>query len=129
MISTSRIEDDRSQPPKRSSSSSSIIDERRARFEQQQIDSINTSALNRTDRPMVNRVGELKNVFESSTTGSSRDDLSKYQKPVSTSLTEQRRRMFEEQDQTNKEWTSVNRRPVRKIIYSAYLWSIIAYLS
>ncbi len=57
--------------------------------------------------PTYSRVSDLKNTFESTTTtnGSMKDDVTKYPTPISTGLTEQRRRMFEEQ-----EW---NRRPVR----------------
>ncbi|CAF0807335.1 unnamed protein product [Rotaria sp. Silwood1] len=110
ITSTSRTDDDRPQPPKRSSSSS-IIDERRSRFEQQQFDSTIDSIINRIDRSTCSRVGELRNTFESSTNGTIKNDLSKSEIPISTSLTE-RRRIFEEQDQINKGWTSTNRRPI-----------------
>ncbi len=110
MISTTRTDDDRPVPPKRSSSSSSIIDERRARFEQQQTDSTSSLTTHQTDRPIVSRVGELKSAFESTTSGSIKDDLAKTRTPISTGITEQRRRIFEEQDQTN-------RRSVRTILF------------
>ncbi|CAF3643377.1 unnamed protein product [Rotaria sordida] len=110
ITSTSRTGDDRPQPPKRSSSSSSIIDERRSRFEQQRFDSTNDLVVNRTDRPTYSRVGVLRNTFESPTNGNIKDDLSKFKTPVSTSFTEQRRRIFEEQDQINKGWASTDRR-------------------
>ncbi|CAF1179870.1 unnamed protein product [Adineta steineri] len=113
IISQSYINEDRPQLPKRSSSSSSIIDERRARFEQQQsIDTSGSFIANISDRPTSSRVGELKNAFESTTNGSTRDDPSKYKTPVSTSLTEQRRKLFEEQEQANKERTITNRRSI-----------------
>ncbi|CAF5071406.1 unnamed protein product, partial [Rotaria magnacalcarata] len=113
-ISTSRTDDDRPKPPKRSSSSS-IIDERRARFEQQQFDTSNDSTNNKIDRTGYSRVGALRSAFETTTvtSGSIRDDQSKPKSPITTGLTEQRRRIFEEQEQTNKGWTSTNRRSVR----------------
>lgn len=99
------------------------------------------SISNRVDRPGYSRVEELRNAFETTTIPSSpiKDDPSKSKSPISTGLTEQRRRMFEEQEQINKGWTSTNRRPVRKnkrildffkiILQSTRLGSIIAYLS
>jgi len=98
------------------------------------MDSSNGFTTTIADRPTFGRVGELKNAFETTTTTneSTKDDLSKYRTSVSTGLTEQRRRMFEEQ-----EFTSTNRRPVRKkkivfdfkLIYSTCLGSIVAYPS
>jgi hypothetical protein len=73
------------------------------------MDSSNGFTTSIVDRPTFGRVGELKNAFETTTNESTKDDLSKYRTSVSTGLTEQRRRMFEEQ-----EWTATNRRPVRK---------------
>lgn len=102
-------DDDRPQPPKRSSSSSAFIDERRSRFEQQQLDNTTGST---TDRPSTSRVGELKTAFE--TTTITREDSSKSKGPISTSLTEQRRRLFEEQEQGIKDRSSSTRRSVRK---------------
>jgi hypothetical protein len=74
--------------------SSTTLNERRTQYES-------------TDRPIYSRVGELKNTFEATTTtsGSIKDETSKYKTPITPGLTEQRRRIFEEQ-----EWT---RRPVR----------------
>ena len=43
-----------------------------------------------------------------------KDDLSRYSQSTSTSLTEQRRRLFEEQEQLNRDWVSADRRLVRK---------------
>jgi hypothetical protein len=63
-----------------------------------------------TDRSTLSRVGELKNAFETTTHGSIKDETSKYKISTTTGLTEQRRRMFEEQEQINKEYP---RRPVR----------------
>ncbi|CAM2717941.1 unnamed protein product [Rotaria socialis] len=110
-ISTSRTDEGRPKPPKRSSSSS-IIDERRARFEQPQFDTSNDSTNNKIDRTGYGRVGALRNAFETTTvtSGSIRDDQSKPKSPITTGLTEQRRRIFEEQEQANKGWTSTNRR-------------------
>ncbi|UJR36708.1 hypothetical protein I4U23_029425 [Adineta vaga] len=103
VISMSRTDDERPQPPKRSSSSSSIIDERRARFEQQQqFDSSSGFSTNVSDRPTFGRVGELKNAFESTTNGSTRDDISKFRTTITPGLTEQRRRLFEDQEQTTR---------------------------
>lgn len=108
----SPVNEQRPVPPPRSSSSS-IIDERRARFEQyqqqQQMERISPTS---SDQPVSGRVGELKSAFESSTNGSPRDDLQRTRTTISTGLTEERRRLFEQQAQQD---TSTPRRPVRFI--------------
>lgn len=106
------IQDDRPTPPKRSSSSS-IIDERRAKFEQYRQQEKDRTSPSSSDQPISGRVGELKNAFESSTNGTSRDDLSRTRQTVSTNLTEERRRLFEQQQQQQQQETSTTRRPVR----------------
>ncbi|CAF4045394.1 unnamed protein product [Adineta steineri] len=90
------FENDRLQPSKRSYSSSSILDDNRTQSIQ-------------TDRPTLSRIGVLKNTFQSSTNENTKDDTSKYLGAISAGLTEQRRKIFEEQEQANKEW---NRRPI-----------------
>jgi hypothetical protein len=56
----------------------------------------------------------LKNTFETAattrTSGGIKDDTSKYITPITTGLTEQRRKIFEEHEQANKDWS---RQPVR----------------
>ena len=95
-------------PPKRSSSSS-INDERRAQFEQYHLQDRDRTSPSSAEQPVSGRVGELKNAFESNTNGASRDDLSRTRPSVSTSLTDERRRLFEQQQQD----ASTPRRPVR----------------
>ena len=51
-----------------------------------------------TDRPSYGRVGELKNAFELSANQNTRDEINKIRTPISTSLTEERRKLFEQQD-------------------------------
>ncbi|CAF1094059.1 unnamed protein product [Rotaria sordida] len=103
-ISTSSIDEDdrRRQSPKYIPSST--IDEHRKQYEQ-----ITT----KTDRPSFGRVDELKNTFESTRNGFIKDDnTTKYQYSITTNgLTEQRRKLFEEREQTNKERT---RRPINE---------------
>ncbi|CAF2588610.1 unnamed protein product [Rotaria sp. Silwood2] len=95
VISTSSIDDDDRQQSLKQISSTNI-DEHRKQYQ---------SITNKTDRPSFGRVGELKNAFESTRNGFIKDDnTSKYQPSITTGLTEQRRKLFEEREQTNKEW-------------------------
>ena len=94
MISSSSMDDDDHRQSSRYSSST-LVDE------------------NQTQYPTFGRVGELKTTFETTTkTESVKDDnnTSKYQIPITTGVTEQRRRVFEERQQTV---TDSTRRPVR----------------
>ena len=77
------------------------------------MDSTTGLTTNQTDRPSTSRIDELKTAFESSIIA--REDASKTKMPVTTSLTEQRRRIFEDQDQTIKDRSSSHRRSVRII--------------
>lgn len=61
-----------------------------------------------TDRPISGRVEELKNAYELTTNGNIKDDTIKSKSPITSGITEQRRRMFEDQ-----EWT---RRSVRYLL-------------
>jgi hypothetical protein len=52
------------------------------------------------DRPAFGRVGELKSAFESATNTTHRDDSNKYRTSIATGLTEERRKVFEQQEHT-----------------------------
>jgi hypothetical protein len=82
------------------STSPSIIEQRRATFEQTSKETTNQQQPStRLDRSVTGRVDELRTAFE--TTGNSRvkdDSLNSYTS-IATGLTEQRRKLFEEQRQ------------------------------
>lgn len=95
-------DDDRRQSSKYSSST--LVDENQSSYHRQRTTS--------SDRPSFGRVGELKNTFETTTrTTYSKDDNTKnYEISIRPGLTEERRRVFEDREQTNTSW---EQQPVR----------------
>lgn len=120
--SSTRVTEERPTPPKRSSSSSSIIDERRARFEQHQQDMRANLSPDLNERPETGRVGALKNAFESTSSNDylTRDDSNKSRTPITTSFTEERRKLFEQQDTS-----PAVRRPVRNLFDASRFYIVI----
>ncbi|CAF1395956.1 unnamed protein product [Rotaria sp. Silwood1] len=95
VISTSSVDDDDDRQQSLKYRSSSTLDENRKQYE---------PIISRTDRPTFGRVGELKNAFETTRNEFTKDDnTSKYQTSITTGLTEQRRKIFEEREPTNKD--------------------------
>ena len=87
---------------------------------EQHVETSTGSAIHRADRPLSGRVGELKNAFESTRpNANTKDDPSKYKISITAGLTEQRRKVFEEQrqpqQQVTKEWISNSRKPVSSL--------------
>ena len=78
-----------------------MIEQRRAAFEQQQTESRTAFSTPRVDRLSTGRVGELKTAFESTSNTQTKDEVSDFRAPIVAGLTEQRRKLFEDQEQTS----------------------------